>query len=88
MEEANELSEEIVLIDKGRKMSQGSVAELLRRFKGKVRVEGPAGRYRIGGVHISYMKPAEASRLLKKGYSIKQVSLEDLFVVHGGSLEG
>lgn len=87
MEEAKELSEEIVLIDKGRKMGQGTVPELLRRFDGKVRVEGPKGQYRIGTIHISYMKLKDAKKLLEKGYSIKQVGLEDLFVVHGGAFE-
>ncbi|MDE1852017.1 MAG: ABC transporter ATP-binding protein [Candidatus Micrarchaeota archaeon] len=86
MEEAKELSDEVVLIDKGRPVMQGSVEELLRKFKGKVRVEGPAGRYRIGGMHISYLTTAAAKRLVDKGYTIKQVSLEDLFIIHGGGL--
>jgi ABC-2 type transport system ATP-binding protein len=87
MEEAKELSEDIVLIDNGRKMGQGTIVDLLNKFNGKVRVEGPAGRYKIGTTHISYMKPEEAKKLLQKGYSIKQVGLEDLFVLRGEDLE-
>ena len=87
MEEAKELSDDVVLIDKGRKLAQGTVANLLKRFDGKVRVEGPKGRYRVGTTYISYIKESEAKKLLDKGYSVKQVGLEDLFIIHGGTLE-
>ena len=87
MEEAKELSDEVVLIDRGKKMGQGTVAGLLKRFDGNVRVEGPEGKYKIGATCISYMKADKAERLLKKGYSIKPVGLEDLFVIHGDTLE-
>ena len=86
MEEAKELSEEVVLIANGRLVMQGSVDELLKRFRGKVRVEGPTGRYKVGGTHISYLTTAVAKKLIEKGYTIKQVSLEDLFIRHGGGL--
>ena len=84
MEEAKELSDEVVLIDNGKKLAQGTVAELLKRFGKNVRVEGPQGRYKVGATCISYMKAKEAEKLLGKGYSIKQVGLEDLFIIHGG----
>jgi ABC-2 type transport system ATP-binding protein len=88
MEEAKELAEEIVLIDHGKKIAQGTIPELLKRFGGKVRVEGPKGRYKIGTTNISYMRQADAKRLLSKGYTLKPVSLEDLFVIREGvSLE-
>jgi ABC-2 type transport system ATP-binding protein len=87
MEEAKELSDEVVLIDKGKKLAQGSVPELLKRFDNKVRVEGPTGKYRVGSVHMSYMIPKEARKFLRRGYSIRQISLEDLFVIHGGGIE-
>ena len=87
MEEAKELSDDVVLIDHGKKLAQGTVEELLRRFRGKVRVDGPTGRYRIGGTYISYMKEEKAKKLLDKGYSVKQVGLEDLFVIRGDTLE-
>ena len=86
MEEAKELSDEVVLIDEGRKVAQGSVPNLLSRFNGKTRVEGPKGKYRIGTTYISYVKPADARRLVRKGYSTKEASLEDLFIVNGGGL--
>ncbi len=87
MEEAKELSDEVVLIDHGKKLAQGTVEELLKRFKGKVRVDGPTGKYKIGGTYISYMKEEKAKKLLDKGYSVKQVGLEDLFVIRGDTLE-
>ncbi|MDE1825925.1 MAG: ABC transporter ATP-binding protein [Candidatus Micrarchaeota archaeon] len=87
MEEAKELAQEIVLIDHGKKLAQGTVPELLRRFEGKVRVDGARGKYKIGTNYISYIKSAEAKKLLGKGYSIKQVGLEDLFVIRGDTLE-
>ena len=86
MEEAKELAEDIVLLDKGKKIAQGNVGRLLKRFEGKVRVEGPKGKYRVGTTHISYVRQAEAKRLLTAGYSTKPVGLEDLFVIHGGEL--
>ena len=84
MEEAKELSDDVVLMDKGKLVLQGSVDELLKVFNGKVRVEGPRGRYKVGGTHITYMASAAAKNLVGKGYAIKQVSLEDLFIIHGG----
>ncbi len=87
MEEAKELSDDVVLIDHGKKLAQGTVEELLRRFRGKVRVDGPTGKYQIGGTYISYMKEEKAKKLLDKGYSVKQVGLEDLFVIRGDTLE-
>ncbi len=84
MEEAKELSDEVVLIDKGKPVAQGSVEYLLRRFAGKVRVEGPKGKYKVGGTHITYMTSTAAKKLVGKGYEIKQPSLEDLFIINGG----
>ncbi len=86
MEEAKELSDEVVLIDRGRSVAQGDVEGLLARFHGKVRLEGPKGRYRVGGYCISYVKPGEAKRLLGRGYAAKPVSLEDLLVINGGGV--
>ena len=84
MEEAKELSEEVVLIDHGKVVVQGGVEELLGRFRGRVRAEGPRGDYLIGGLHISYVTKAKAERLVEKGYTIKQVTLEDIFITSGG----
>jgi ABC-2 type transport system ATP-binding protein len=86
MEEARELSEDIVLIQHGRKIAQGSTNELLESFGEKVRVEGPKGKYRIGTTNISYMTQKAAKSLLGKGYTIKPVGLEDLFIIHGGEV--
>jgi ABC-2 type transport system ATP-binding protein len=86
MEEAKELSDEVVLIANGQKVAQGTVPALLNRFRGEIRVEGPKGKYRVGTTHISYIKLAEAKKLIGKGYSTKEISLEDLFVIHGGGV--
>lgn len=84
MEEAKELSDEVVLIDKGTVVAQGSVPGLLRRFDGKVRVDGPRGRYKVGGSRISYVSPGRARALVGRGYAIRPISLEDLFISGGG----
>jgi ABC-2 type transport system ATP-binding protein len=84
MEEAKELSDEVVLVNNGRPVMQGEVRKLLSRFNGRVRVEGPKGKYKVADSHISYMRIKDAQRLLKEGYSIKQISLEDLFIMNGG----
>ena len=86
MEEAKELSDDVVLVDHGQKVAQGTVPDLLGAFGGKIRVEGPKGKYRIGSTFISYMSPAKAKALIGKGYSTKEISLEDLFVINGGEL--
>ena len=84
MEEAKELSEEVVLVDHGKVVVQGGVDELLGRFHGRVRAEGPSGDYLIGGLHISYVTKARAEKLVEKGYTIKQVTLEDILITSGG----
>ncbi len=84
MEEAKELADEVVLIDNGRCVAQGSVPELLKSFNGKVRVEGPTGKYKVGGMRISYLSAAEARKFVGKGYYTRPASLEDLLIVNGG----
>lgn len=84
MEEARELSDDVVLIDNGKKVAQGSTPALLAQFHGKLRVEGPKGKYGVGSTRISYMEPSKAKRLVSQGYSAKQVTLEDLFIINGG----
>jgi ABC-2 type transport system ATP-binding protein len=94
MEEAHNLSDEVVLIDSGRILAHGTVPSLLRRFDGRVRVETTSKkhsvrmRYNISGTYISYVGKAEAEELLDEGgYTIKPVTLDDLFIVNGVSLE-
>ncbi|QGA68019.1 ABC transporter ATP-binding protein [Sulfolobus sp. E11-6] len=86
MEEAEELSDEVILLHKGKLIAKGSIKELLAKFDNKVRVEG-IGEYKIGRLRISYVDRNEASDYVGK-YVIKPITLEDLFIIYGGeSLE-
>ncbi|WP_016730245.1 ABC transporter ATP-binding protein [Saccharolobus islandicus] len=86
MEEAEELSDEVILLHKGKLIAKGSIKELLAKFDNKVRVEG-IGEYKIGRSRISYVDRNEASDYVGK-YVIKPITLEDLFIIYGGeSLE-
>ncbi len=85
MEEAEELCEEIAIINDGRLVDKGSPSELMEPLKGKVRVEG-VGDIRIGNLRISYMTPEEAKSLVGK-VVIKPVTLEDVFIARGLHVE-
>lgn len=86
MEEAQELSDEVILLNKGRLIAKGSIEELLSRFKDKVRVEG-IGDIKIGRLRISYIDRDKATDFIGK-YVIKPITLEDMFIIYGGeSLE-
>ncbi|BDB99083.1 ABC transporter ATP-binding protein [Saccharolobus caldissimus] len=86
MEEAQELSDEVILLNKGRLIAKGSIEELLSRFKDKVRVEG-VGDIKIGRLRISYIDRDKATDFIGK-YVIKPITLEDMFIIYGGeSLE-
>ncbi len=87
MEEAKVLSDEVVLVEGGRIITHGTVAQLLAPFKGKVRIEGDGGRYRLGGLSFSYVDKAKAKRFVGKNVTIKPVDLEDIFVTRGIKVE-
>ncbi len=59
VEEVTALSHEVILIDKERLVARGSVEELLRPLKVKVRVEG-TGDMEIGGIKICYVDQGRA----------------------------
>ncbi|AAY81588.1 ABC transporter ATP-binding protein [Sulfolobus acidocaldarius] len=82
MEEAEELSDEIVLIHKGKLISKGTVEDLLSKFKDKVRVEG-TGEIKVGKMKISYVDRKEAETYIGK-YIVKPITLEDLFIIYAG----
>jgi ABC-2 type transport system ATP-binding protein len=44
-------------------------------------------RYVVGTTKIKYIKEREAERYVEQGYTIKPVTLEDLFVIRGVELE-
>ena len=82
MEEAEELSDEVVLLHKGRLIAKGSVEDLLSKFKNKVRVEG-IGDLTVGKLRIMYVDRDEAVNYVGK-YVVKPVTLEDLFIIYSG----
>ena len=86
IEEAKELTKDIVMIDGGRTKAHGTVERLLKKSAGMVRVESitsEEGKYKIGGIAISYVKASEAGRYAERGYIVKPVDLEDLFIMKG-----
>ena len=90
MEEAQELSDEVVLVDSGRILEKGEVKGLLRRFRGKVRVETNregSGEFKIGRTFVSYVGESEAEKYLKNGFNMRRITLDDLFLVRGVELE-
>ncbi len=90
MEEAQELSNEVVLVDSGKILERGEVSSLLARFKGKVRVESlvpGSGDYQIGRTFVKYVKEDDVEDFVKKGYNVRRITLDDLFVQRGVQIE-
>ncbi|MDP7975384.1 MAG: ABC transporter ATP-binding protein [TACK group archaeon] len=81
MEEAEELCEEIALIDEGRLLAQGTKDELMAPIRGKLRVEG-IGKIRVGATRISYVDSDKAGEYLGRA-TIRPVGLEDLMILKG-----
>ncbi|MGC8631721.1 MAG: ABC transporter ATP-binding protein [Thermoprotei archaeon] len=81
MEEAEELCEEIALIDSGRLLAQGTKDELMAPIKGKVRVEG-IGKIKVGSTLISYVDSDKAGDYVGRAV-IRPVGLEDLMILKG-----
>jgi len=82
IDEAEALSEEVIILHKGRLVEKGSVSELLKKFDGKVRIEG-FGDIRIGNIKISYVDKEEAKKYIELGATIKPITLEDILIMHG-----
>ena len=90
MEEAQDLSENVYLMDHGNITAHGSVRELLMPFAGKVRVESRKelpGSIRIGTLWISYANSEDSTEFLRQGCSIKPISLDDVFISTGVAIE-
>ncbi len=86
MEEAEELSNEVILLNRGKLIAMGSIEDLLSKFKDKVRVEG-TGDIKVGNLYIQYVERDKAIDFVGK-YVVKPITLEDLFIIYGGeSLE-
>ncbi|GGM69873.1 multidrug ABC transporter ATP-binding protein [Thermogymnomonas acidicola] len=91
MEEAQELSRKVVLIDNGTVLEKGTVQDLLSKFRGKIRVEcsfDPGGpSMRIGNMFIGYAPRSEAESYIDRGCTVKAITLDDLFLAHGVLVE-
>ncbi len=90
MEEAQELSNEVVVIDQGKIITHGTVNNLLSTFNGKMRAEKLDGEefdIKIANVAIKYIEQDRVDEFLRKGYDIKRINLDDIFLSKGVSLE-
>lgn len=84
VDEAEELSEEVIILHKGKLLAKGSVRELLKKFEDKVRVEG-IGNIVIGKTKISYVSKEEAKMLVSERVTIKPITLEDILIMYGAT---
>ncbi len=90
MEEAEQLSNEVILIERGQSLEQGTPAELVSRFSGKVRVETTErcdGCIHIGNISIMYVDRSKAEEYIDRGYTVRPVTLEDIFISRGVEIE-
>ncbi|EQD30328.1 ABC transporter, ATP binding protein related protein [mine drainage metagenome] len=90
MEEAAELSDEVFMVETGKIIAKGDIKSLLSKFNGLLRAETSKpvkAKYKIGNTSIEYIKIKDAERYVKMGYSIKPITLDDLFVMRGVNIE-
>ncbi len=90
MEEAQELSEEVFLVETGKIIEQGTVDNLLKRFDGMVRAEttSPCDNcIKVSNTYIRYISKDKVQDYVEKGFTVKSVNLDDLFISKGVYLE-
>ncbi len=91
MEEASKLSDDVIMIDSGKVLLHGSIGSLLSKFDGMVRAEtgnpDDESDHRIGNTYFLYVKIEDAEKYVRRGYSIRKISLEDLFLIRGVQVE-
>ncbi len=90
MEEAQSLSDEVLMIEQGKTMAQGSVGKLLKPLEGMVRIESSVKRrpgYKVGYIWVSYLPKKKAEASVMEGDIVKPVTLDDLFIRKGVNLE-
>ncbi len=90
MEEAENLSNEVYLMDSGKIIDHGTVKSLLRKFKDRIRIESQkqiADSYRVAGMYIKYAPIDETERYIREGATVKRITLDDLFIMRGVDLE-
>lgn len=90
MEEAEELAQEVYLVDRGKIIEKGDVKSLLSRFNGKLRAESHSpmdGAIRISNTYVRYISEGEAKKYISMGCTIKRVTLDDIFINRGLDIE-
>lgn len=90
MEEAQELANEVAVIDQGNVIAHGTIKELLSSYNGKMRAEKLDGEefdIKIANVAIKYIEETRIEEFIKRGYDIKRVNLDDIFLSKGELLE-
>ncbi|MCL4334753.1 MAG: ABC transporter ATP-binding protein [Candidatus Thermoplasmatota archaeon] len=90
MEEAENLSDRVILFEKGKVLEDGTVKTLLSRFKGKVRVElhhGDNYDVKVGSMKIKYVDSRDAEDYVIEGNTVKAITLDDVFLIHGVEVE-
>ncbi len=90
MEEAQELSNRVILFEEGKVIEDGTVKSLLRRFDGMVRIESnDLDEYdvKLGNMKIRYVKKEEAEEYVIRGSNVKSITLDDVFLIHGVTFE-
>lgn len=90
MDEAQELSNEVAMIHGGKLIEKGEVHDLLSKFKGLIRVETSVPQdnaIQVGRLYIKYALESDAEKYIAEGCNIKRITLDDLFISRGMSLE-
>ena len=90
MEEAEELSQEVFLVDRGTVIERGEVKALLSRFSGKLRAESHSpidGATQISNTFIKYIQSGEVEKYASMGCTIKRITLDDIFINRGVDVE-
>lgn len=90
MEEAQELSDEVVLVENGSILEKGTVKALLARFENLVRAE--TTKYcenciKVANTYIRYIHKDSVQEYVDKGFAVKAINLDDLFISRGVTLE-
>ncbi|QRF76117.1 putative ABC transporter ATP-binding protein [Thermoplasmatales archaeon] len=90
MEEAEELSQEVFLVDRGIIIEKGEVKTLLARFDGKLRAESYSpieGAMQISNTYVKYIQSGEVQKYAALGCTIKRITLDDIFINRGVDIE-
>lgn len=90
MEEAQELSDEVILVETGNILEQGTVTNLLSRFDQLVRAETTKrceDCIKVANTYIRYIHKDKVREYVEKGFTVKSITLDDLFISRGVTLE-